>query len=222
LPELDACYRLCGAPLFHESESLSVKIDPDDKTLRTNDGSHKEADIANTATNIKYVLAAGISRGMQPSDGSRLARRYVQPGRPILPQRNQPWQPTQPTRPICISDSPLGAARGLANATPEVGYRSFIGCIALRNGTPSRAGRQPRTIFCSSFNAVSASFEACSHSACVVHLLRIRSRGGIRLLLSRLLPSLVPPAKSADKASHRRSCSSSPAGVTGYGAANGT
>lgn len=73
-----------------------------------------------------------------------------------------------------------------------------------------------------SFNAVAPPFEACSHSPCVVHVLRGRGRGGICLLLSRLLPPFVPPAKSAHKASHRRSRSSSPAGVTGYSAANCT
>jgi hypothetical protein len=77
-------------------------------------------------------------------------------------------------------------------------------------------------VFCWSLDAITTSFEACSHSACVVHLLRSHSRGNICLLLSRLLPPLVPPAKCANKAAHRCTRGSSLARVTCYGAANGT
>jgi len=69
-------------------------------------------------------------------------------------------------------------------------------------------------------DAVTASFEARSHSPRVVHVPRGRGRSSIRLLLSRLLPSFVPPAKRACKASHSRSRGSSLAGVTRYSAAD--
>jgi hypothetical protein len=61
LVELDVAESLCAAPLRGQLESLSVKIDPDDHTLRTDQRSGKEADVTNTATDIKYAHAAADS-----------------------------------------------------------------------------------------------------------------------------------------------------------------
>jgi hypothetical protein len=55
------------------------------------------------------------------------------------------------------------------------------------------------------FDAIAASFQTCSHRACVTHLLRIRCGRRLRLLLSGLLPPFVSSPKPTRQAAHRRS-----------------
>jgi hypothetical protein len=71
LEELDIAESFCAAPLIGELESLSVKIDPDDQTLRTDQGRRKEADIANAAADIKYAHAAADAGREQHPLGQR-------------------------------------------------------------------------------------------------------------------------------------------------------
>jgi hypothetical protein len=53
------------------TESFSVKIDPDNRILRTNHASDEEADIAKAATDIKYVHTAANSGSEQHPFGER-------------------------------------------------------------------------------------------------------------------------------------------------------
>src|SRR5215471_14511495 len=69
--KLDVVDSLCFAPLLGELESLCVKIDPNDRTLGANQARHKETDIANAATDIKYAHAAANPGRKQHPLGQR-------------------------------------------------------------------------------------------------------------------------------------------------------
>src|SRR5215469_382463 len=69
--KLDVVDSLCFAPLLGELESLCVKIDPNDRTLGANQARHKETDIANAATDIKYAHAGANPGRKQHPLGQR-------------------------------------------------------------------------------------------------------------------------------------------------------
>jgi hypothetical protein len=58
LPKLNVSDSLRGSPLLGELESFSVKIDSDHRTLRANQRSHEEANIADSTTNVEHAHAA--------------------------------------------------------------------------------------------------------------------------------------------------------------------
>ena len=57
LAKLNVADSLRGSPLLGELESFSVEIDPSDRTIWADQRSHKEADIADSTTDIEHSHA---------------------------------------------------------------------------------------------------------------------------------------------------------------------